>query len=83
MPGSAIVTQLFSSLMRVYRTFPPVAPYTMFSTLLTPDPPRQPVLASDLTCCLCGLATGRHSFLGNRPSSNDPLSVDAIRANIT
>ena len=42
--------------------------YTMFSTLLTPDPPRQPVLASDLTCCLCGLATGRHSFLGNRPS---------------
>jgi hypothetical protein len=26
MPSSALVTQLFSSLMRVYRTFPPVAP---------------------------------------------------------
>jgi TnpA family transposase len=25
MPSSAIVTQFFSSLMRVYRTFPPVA----------------------------------------------------------
>ena len=25
MPSSALVTQLFSSLMRVYRTFPPVA----------------------------------------------------------
>ena len=28
MPSSARVTQLFSSLMRVYRTFPPVAPKT-------------------------------------------------------
>jgi len=28
MPSSALVTQLFSSLMRVYRTFPPVAPKT-------------------------------------------------------
>ena len=28
MPSSALVTQLFSSLMRVYRSFPPVAPYT-------------------------------------------------------
>ena len=26
MPSSALVTQLFSSLMRVYRSFPPVAP---------------------------------------------------------
>jgi hypothetical protein len=26
MPSTALVTQLFSSLMRVYRTFPPVAP---------------------------------------------------------
>jgi hypothetical protein len=26
MPSSTLVTQLFSSLMRVYRTFPPVGP---------------------------------------------------------
>jgi hypothetical protein len=26
MPSSALVTQLFSWLMRVYRSFPPVAP---------------------------------------------------------
>jgi hypothetical protein len=26
MPTSALVTQLFSSLMRVYRSFPPVTP---------------------------------------------------------
>jgi hypothetical protein len=30
MPSSALVTQLFSSLMRVYRTFPPVAPKRSF-----------------------------------------------------
>ena len=28
MPSSALVTQLFSSLMRDYRSFPPVAPIT-------------------------------------------------------
>jgi hypothetical protein len=28
MPSSALVTQLFSSLMRVYRSFPPVAPFS-------------------------------------------------------
>jgi hypothetical protein len=39
--------------------------YTTLSTLLTPDPPRQPVLASNLTCCPCGLVTGRRSCLGN------------------
>jgi hypothetical protein len=27
MPNSTLVTQLFSPLMRIYRTFPPVAPY--------------------------------------------------------
>jgi hypothetical protein len=27
MPNSTLVTQLFSSLMRVYCTFPPVAPF--------------------------------------------------------
>src|SRR5271165_1447368 len=42
--------------------------YTMLSTLLTLDPPRQPALASNLTCCPCGLAAGRRSCLGNRPT---------------
>jgi hypothetical protein len=32
MPSSAFVTQLFSSLMRVYRSFPPVAPYTSWNS---------------------------------------------------
>jgi len=34
MPRSALVTQLFSSLMRVYRSFPPVAPKWHYDRLL-------------------------------------------------
>jgi hypothetical protein len=32
-PSSTIVTQRFSSLMRVYRTFPPLVPYSALSHL--------------------------------------------------
>jgi hypothetical protein len=43
MPSSAIVTQLFSLLMRVYRTFPPVAP------IIRPEHPDVQVVADKMT----------------------------------
>jgi hypothetical protein len=73
MPSSALVTQLFSSLMRVYRTFPPVAPCSGPVALLrrAPAPPAVSTTgeAAPIIACRCS-PNGDYEAAENRYCGN-------------